>query len=157
MTKPAAIQGDYVDLRFVKGRKVCQLVVEFPIEAGSELVRQFGTPLPDQTVPVAVARMNVGNGSEHPEIKERRRMDELPYPQQAALLCKDMRFTKFLEETGVLERADDIEGLSPEQETATAVRKYCDINSRAQFATNQYAAQKWRDLFADYEAWKEAA
>jgi hypothetical protein len=56
--RTAIIEGTYSDLRFVKGRKVAQMVVEVPLELAGKLVEAFGTPNPANPSWVAVARLN---------------------------------------------------------------------------------------------------
>lgn len=44
----AAFKDTYSDLRFVKSRKVAQVVVELPIEEASRFVEAFGAPDPSK-------------------------------------------------------------------------------------------------------------
>ena len=150
MTSPAAIQGDYVDLKFIKSRKVCQIVVEVPIEAGPSVVQAFGTPLPDKNIPVALARLE----SQPEPAKKKRKMEEMQRSQQAGLLCTDRRFQTFMVERHDaniwMDAQDDIR----EQSCATAVRQLCNVNSRAQFdGPNEKAAAAWDTLYSEYQAW----
>ena len=138
----AVIQGDYVDLRFVKSRKVCQIVIECPIELGQQIVRAFGTPLPDTTIPVALARLNE---AAQPKEPERRSFNQLKPSQQAGILCGQGDFRTF-----VLERGAHFEPQSPED----AVRCLCEVTSRAELDTNSMAATLWQSLRSEFEVWK---
>ena len=145
----AAIKGDYVDLRFVKGRKVLQIVVECPIEAGPSVVQAFGTPNPETNIPVALARLN-----EEPKpepVKERRSFDELRPSQQAGMLCQQGDFRTFLaERSGCTHfKTLDIDM------AADDVREHCEVHSRADLDTNPTAAGLWQSLRAEFEAWKQ--
>ena len=148
MTDAAAIQGDYVDLRFVKSRKVCQIVVEVPIEAGPEVVQAFGTPRPDTSVPVALARLQ----AQSEPTKERRKFEDLKRSQQAGMLCQEQRFRAFLkEEKGFAIR---FPAQTDEDQAATFVRQHCNVNTRSAFDTNDQAAAKWDTLYSEYVQWQ---
>jgi hypothetical protein len=67
--------------------------------------------------------------------------------QQAAMMCDDKRFWKFLEHHGARL------SVSSEYLAREAVCKWCDIESRAELDTNPEAAARWRNLRAEYEAW----
>lgn len=126
----AAIQGDYVDLRFVKGRKVCQVVIEIPIEAGEKFVAAFGTPNPASGVPVALARITTNARAERKGGK---------LAQRAGILCNERSFQMFME-------AHDAD------EAAEAVRKLCGIGSRADLDHDENAATRFLTLESRYIA-----
>lgn len=137
MTSPAAIQGDYVDLRFVKGRKVCQVVIELPIEAGASFVAAFGTPNPSIGVPVALARID-------PDAKPERKGGKLA--QRAGILCGEGGFQKFLEEHSSHRVTDQVSA-------AHAIRTICGVVSRADLDYNEVAARTFKDLETGYKSW----
>lgn len=141
MNAPAAIQGDFVDLRFVKGRKVCQIIIEIPIEAGASFVAAFGTPNPATTVPVAIARLG---GSQEQERKGGK------LAQKAGILCSEGAFAVFLTEEGVknCKTADDCK---------EAIYLVCGVNSRVDLDHDGEAAVKFKELEASYKAWLVAA
>lgn len=134
MNKPAAMQADYVDLRFVKTRKVMQITLEMPIEAGAAFVAAFGTPDPANGVPVAIARLD-------PTAKPERKGGKLA--QRAGILCGEGAFQKFLRE--LCSRSD--------YDTATLLRSVCLIDSRADLDHDAEAARRFTDLEASYKAW----
>ena len=137
MTAPVAIQGDYVDLRFVKGRKVCQVVIEIPIEAGESFVASFGTPNPANGVPVALARIQVG--AQPVAEPERKQWDELSLAQQAGILCSDKQFQNW-------------GGFMNAEHAAQWLRDRCHISSRADLDKNLDAARTFREINSQYRA-----
>jgi hypothetical protein len=150
----AAIQGDFVDLRFVKGRKVCQIVIETPIEAGGAIVSAFGTPDPAITIPVVLARMNGTLREVEPEkIESTKALPEQKggkLSRDAAFLCQTGSFHKFLIEHAF--------GDAKDIETATDIlRNECGVQSRAELDHNQDAARRFREIKSNYDAWMMAA
>ena len=142
MAAPAAIQGDFVDLRFVKGRKVCQIVIEIPIEAGASFVAAFGTPDPSKSVPVAIARLN-------PECsKAERKGGELA--RKAGIICNEGAFWAFMKEQsmGAPRNAE---------EAADALRTTLKIESRADLDHDERAATEFRFIESSYKAWMAVA
>ncbi len=71
--------------------------------------------------------------------KPRKRWDDLTPPQQAGIRCADVEFQQWLS-------AFDA------QEAAEAVRRICGVKSRAEFATDEAAAERWRNLDHDFLA-----
>lgn len=143
----AAIKGNYADLKFIKTRGVVQIVIECPIEEGSAIVSAFGTPQPSAEIPVAVARLNEGTkpAIEQPaEPRGQRKLADLPYPQQAALLCDNDLFRRWLLET------------HGDSDPADLVRKACGVKSRAEILPGTYAEGHWLKMRSAYEAWKLA-
>jgi hypothetical protein len=135
----AAFSGDYVDLRFVKSRKVAQVVVELPIEQAAAFVAAFGAPNPSTGVPVALARLAAAQ--EQQPAKERRKFSELPPSQQAAMRCNEPDFQRFL-------------SVGDPVEAARKVRMACRVESRAELNSNANAASAWQQLEAGYFAWQ---
>jgi hypothetical protein len=140
MPAPAAFSADYVDLRFVKSRKVAQVVVEIPIEQAAAFVAAFGTPDPSQSVPVALARLVQQHEKAGEPAKERRRFAELPPSQQAAMRCNEPGFWHFL-------------GVKDAGQAAERVRGLCFVKSRSELNTSPELAARWRTIDDDYYAW----
>jgi len=139
MPAPAAFSGDYVDLRFVKSRKVAQIVIELPIEQSAAFVAAFGTPNPSTCVPVALARL-----SKEPEPaarKDKRRFSELQPSQQAAMRCNEVSFQQFL-------------GAQDMEDAARIVRARCNVSSRSHLNADENAAESWRLLDNEYFGWQ---
>jgi hypothetical protein len=145
----AALSGDYVDLRFIKSRKVCQVIIEIPIEQGGAFVQAFGTPNPATGVPVAIARLQE---PEKPATeKPKRQWSDMSRAQQAGIACNEPDFRRFLalDCDGILMLDLDM--------TADAVRHECGIKSRSELDTNKEAAKKWDKLYSDYQLWRRGA
>lgn len=140
MSKPAAFQATYSDLRFVKSRKVAQVTLELPLEQAGDFVEAFGTPNPANEVWVAIARLTVES-----QQKERRAFAELPIAQQAALTCDRNDFRRFL-------RSKGFAAISAES-AAAAIRELCKIESRSELATNARAACVFQKLTHEFEDW----
>lgn len=144
MTAPAAMKADYCDLRFIKGRKVCQIVLELPIEAGAQFVSMFGTPDPSKTIPVGIAKLD-------PNAKPERKGGKLA--QKAGILCAEGAFRKFLAEKFPCEGI----AMFDLDMAASELRFQCGVSSRAELDHNEEAARKFHDITTNYEAWKIAA
>jgi hypothetical protein len=139
MTKPAAITGDYTDIRFIKGRKVAVINIEIPIEAAGAFVEAFGTPNPATGVPVAIARLDPSAGAERKGGK---------LAQQAGIICQEPAFKKFIEE-----KYNELLPCEP----ADFVRHMCGVLSRAELDHHESAGRRFKDVKLEYEAWKVAA
>ena len=158
MTK-AAISALFSDLKFIKTRSVCQIILETPIEAGPEIVAAFGTPLPGSEIPVAIARLHDGAAdkpssteptSEQSAAPSPRTIDDMPYPQQAALLCKQEPFQAFMNR---VEPNWDFPMEQKEEENAAfLVREFCDVKSRSELQPGTVAAAKWVGLYQAYKS-----
>lgn len=175
MSTDRAIAAEYCDLKFIKGRKVAQIIMEIPIEKASEFVEKFGTPLPDRSVPVAIARLNeVGakrvstrlaggppperaprHDGEHSTLVPQEPALLRPLSQQCAMTCLGARFHRFLEET----RSHHIGKTAQVDEEGAAdyVRWWCGVESRSELDRNELAACKWKELYHEYQAWLRAA
>jgi hypothetical protein len=161
MTKPAAVAGTYSDLRFIKGRKVAQVVIEIPIEAAQSFADAFGMPNPTSETWVAMARMSKGRPSPEPreEVKPEpvgtppkaaRRFRDLPLPQQAALRCQEPAFWRYLAER---------EGSGPvgsSDGAADEVRSICGVTSRSEIKNGTDAGERWHILNGSFEVWMMA-
>lgn len=80
---------------------------------------------------------------------ERREWRELQPSAQAAIRCNEPVFWAFLREEMNQRVADS-------DTAATAVRKICNVNSRAHFNTNHVARVLWHSLDQKFTLWKEA-
>jgi hypothetical protein len=138
MTDASVAQGTFADFRLIKGRKVCQIVIEVPIEqADQALAALGGLPQPATEAWVALARL---------ETKERvvPLKSDTKLSLEAVWRCQDPLFQRYLK-------------VSNEGEAAEAVRKFCGISSRAGLNTDPGAAMAWRTLDGQFLAWKRGA
>lgn len=149
MTKPAAIAGVYADLKTVKTRSVCQVIIEIPIEHGKDIVDAFGFPQPGNEVNVAIARIHaeVEAKPSNPETPTSgvsasapRKFHEMPLPSQIALRCQTLAFQNYIQ----------VEG---EEEAAEWVRNYLKVSSRAEVQPGTEAAERWCALDIRYQDW----
>lgn len=98
MSDARAITADFASLKWINGRKVLQIICEVPTERTEEVLAKLGNPS-GEGIPVAIAVLDI-----QPDVKKdlaenaekaKRRFEELPYSQQAALLCKDGCFRHY--------------------------------------------------------------
>ncbi|MFG1462319.1 hypothetical protein V5F77_05410 [Xanthobacter sp. DSM 24535] len=152
MSSPAAIQATYSDLKIVKGRKVAQIICEIPLEQAEAFVAAFGMPLGATETWVAIARLDLNAPASAPVAekpsdaeKPRKRWEDLPLPQQAAIRCEEEAFRNFLgEKYAVFNHANS---------AAEYVRKYCGVNSRADIGGTTDSAREWKRLESYYQFW----
>jgi hypothetical protein len=143
---PAAIQGTFAEVKFIKTRKVCQIVIELPIEqADAALSALGGVPRPDAERWVAVAQLDptaVVKPSE--PAKERRAFCDLPMSQQAALKSEDPVFVKWL-------RHEFGECFDGDAGAAQIIRGLCQVSSRSEILPGTRAGDRWIELLREYE------
>jgi hypothetical protein len=139
MTDAPVTQGTFADFRLIKGRKVCQIVIEVPIEqADQALAALGGLPQPATEAWVAIARL---------ETKERvvpLKSDNTKLSFEAVQRCRDPLFQRYMV-------------ASNEDEAAELVRKFCGVSSRGGLNTDPDAARAWRVLEGRFLAWKRGA
>jgi hypothetical protein len=140
---PAAIRGCYSDLKLIKGRKVAQIHIEIPIEQAEQFVAAFGIPNAAEETWVALARLDLVNDNGKPN--DNWKPDEINVAQHCALVCQKPTFWEYLQS-----RSIHCEG---EQDAATYVRRWCEINTRADLATNEKARGRWEWLESHYDDW----
>jgi hypothetical protein len=135
----AAMQADYCDLKIIKTRKVIQVVLEIPQEAGDAFIAAFGLPRSDKNVPVAIARLDPTAKAEKPKGGK--------LAQRAGIVCGEPAFLQFLLD------AHATEFRSWSEDPAAFVRCYARVGSRAELDHRPEAAQKFNNLMAEYNAW----
>ena len=145
----SAISGDYVDLRFVKGRKVAVIHVEIPMEAADDFLAKFGAPRPAEGVPVALARLLPGK-TEEAAPKAPRKFDALALPQQAALMGDREAFWAFVREK--LRRP-----CNSAETAANVIRTECGVASRSEIRPNTVAGEEFIRLRDSFDAWMRTA
>ena len=153
MNDARAITADFASLKWVNGRKVLQIICEVPMANTEEVLAILGTPLPGVGTPVQISPLDI-----EPDIKKdlaknaerikqaekvKRNFEDLPYSQQAALLCKDKQFREHYCTIGIIN--GEVKVLN-EQEAAQKLRETLGLNSRKELddATNSSARFKFQ-------------
>lgn len=149
----AAIKATYSDLKVIKGRKVCQVICEIPLEQSTAFVEAFGMPNPAAETWVAIARLT--DGAERGQAKQEKiikRWGDFPLSQQAAMRCGEPAFWRFLDEEGHSQPAP-----VSAHEAADAVRELCGVSSRSDIGKTEESVRKWKALDAAYQFWLRSA
>lgn len=149
----AAMDADYVDLKFIKSRKVCQVVVEIPIERGDEFVKKFGTPSPATGVPVALARLQDSELKQQLKASvehEKKKWADMPRSQQAACAGSWPDFRQFLD-------CRVLADVETEDAARSAICLLTGVISRTELDTSEEAAARWDYLYSQYELEKRGA
>ena len=136
---PDVLKATYADLKTVKTRSTCQLILELPIEALTDVVALLGAPVPGNEVWVAVARLRPEAVQEPAAIEHK---SQKSLAQLAGIICNEPAFWKFAQVNGADEAAD-------------YVRVYCGVTSRSALDSNDDAASKFKTLKADYRIWRD--
>jgi hypothetical protein len=156
MKDAAIINGEFTDLKFIKSRKVCQVVIEVPIEHGPLVVAAFGTPNPAVSVPVAIARLARSSMVEHPTFNrgvagsspvEPAKPKGGKLAQRAGIICNEEAFLRFMFDRYSRQYP------AASSDPAWFIRDYCGVSSRADLDHNPEAAAKFKKLLDDYEIW----
>jgi hypothetical protein len=146
MTDQAVTQGCFSDFRLIKGRKVCQIVIEVPIEQADQALSALGgLPQPATEAWVALARLETK--AKVTPIKP----DNTKLSFESVMRCKEPAFQAFLRENEAFFNVRD------EVTAADAVRRLCGVESRSGLNTDPLAARLWRGLDARFQAWKRGA
>jgi hypothetical protein len=136
----AAFKATYSDLRFVKSRKVAQIVLELPIEQADSFIQAFGSPNPASETWCAIARLAINQSPTKPD-KPHKSWDQLRLSQQAAIRCSDETYRHWL-------CVDD------EESAKAQVRKACQVDSRAELDTDPEASARWHEMETEFATWK---
>lgn len=157
MSEAAAFAATFTDFRLIKGRKVCQVHLELPIERAEEFVRAFGIPDPSKETWVGIARLNAEPEKSviepgKPTQAQKRRWEDLLPAQQAGIACSDPQFRRWLKEETSWQFLD---GQPEDEEAAKAIRIYCGVSSRSELKPGSPSAAKWRQLYDSYTLWRD--
>jgi len=129
-----AISATFSDLRTVKGRKMCQLVFEIPVEGAEAAIKLLGFPRPDNPQWVGIAPLAIapdaGTTTERQKVEQDRRV------QLAGILCGDAQFQTWFWDQ---EYCDG----SSKEDVAEGLRRACGIKSRKELATNPDAKSRF--------------
>lgn len=141
----AAIQAVYTDYKRVKGRKVHQVVFEVPSEKWPEVYKVLGEPDIETSQWFGIAAMNVTEKAETPEDQGKN------YTANAAMMVKEESFRRFL---GSCYSEDYV--MTP-VEADKDVKARLNIKSKSELNTDNAAAERWKGLRSQYDAWMAAA
>lgn len=133
------LKATYADLKTVKTRSTCQLILELPIEALTDVVALLGAPVPGSEVWVAVARLRPEAVQQEPEQLEPPRPQK-SLAQIAGIICAQPAFWKYI-------------NVADANAAADYVRGHCNVSSRAALDHNEDAATAFRTLNTDYKLW----
>lgn len=153
MSDAAAILATFVKLEAIGTRKIARLSFEVPIEEANRVLSALGG-YPDPANPkwVGIALVD----GEHVKPREGEAKPK-SYAKEAAILCADKRFQKFLQEECLVWwrplRADN-PNADDDDLSAEVVRQWCGVTTRADLLPGGTGGEAWRDLVARYEAWK---
>jgi hypothetical protein len=169
MNAPAAIAAQLVDVRNVGAHKSIKLTLHVPQEQAMAVMEAFGWPTGADPVPVALARLQEATagvdrsspakargeepgGAVSSSRRPQKSWHDMSAAEQAGVLCKDVKFHKFLQEMmpgpwKLLNKGDDNE------RAALIVRAHCGVKSRSEIDGNEFAMMKWRAMVSDYRAW----
>lgn len=141
MTKPAAFRATYSDLRFIKTRKVAQIVLEMPLEQADAFLAAFGTPNPAEEKWCAVARLVDHPAEEAQPEPDHHGWHELRPSAQAAIRCDDPLFWRFIM-------------VNTKERAVAAVREACGVKSRSELDKRHDARVLWEHLDGQFIEWK---
>lgn len=152
MTKPAAFQAEYSDLKFIKTRGVVSICFEVSLADfhNGELYDLLGgLPDPATSRYFAIAALT-REGAPQPNTAKAGAASwrDIPPAQQAGIRCADAIFIAFLKE-----RHSDDWHEAPD--AADCVRLICGVESRAELSSNQKARVIWHQLDEHFQAWKQ--
>lgn len=138
------LKATYADIKTVKTRGVCQIVLEMPIEGMQDAMNLLGAPVSGNEVWVAIARLK--SGTETATVTPVRKGT---LAQQAGILCGEPAFRRYL-----AEKLWDGQVIMLDLDMAAdTVRTHCGVTSRADLDKDDIAATKFHDLRADYKLW----
>jgi hypothetical protein len=151
-----AIAGTFADFKIVRGRKCAQLVIEVPLEkADAALVALGGLPNPSAERWVGIAPLTSEPKPAAQELEQhpaKRRFNEMPRAQQAAIRCQEPEFIRFLNATVIGDMGWD--AAPSKEDAAQVVRHLCGVDSRSEIDRSERARVTWDRLENDYWIWQ---
>lgn len=151
MNKPAAISAQLVRIREAPAKFAStELTIHVPEEQAMEVIAAFGWPTITKPVPVAVAKLEPSVLRQQPEKSlEVIKPKGGPLAKRAGILCEELAFLVWLQE-----KVGDYDRQIQQDYCVDYVRDRCGVESRAELDHNPEAARKFKDLVAEFEAWK---
>lgn len=143
-----AVWADFSHIRTVKGRKVCELIVEAPLEDLLEILKRLGNPVGADCIPVAIVPIKQEEVAEVLDVKPvqaaqaaapKKAWEELSCSTQAGIRCGETAFQAFL-------------GVASDDAAAREVRARCGVESRAELDKTGPKSE-WREIERLYQQW----
>ena len=132
MTPPAAISGNFADIKLVKTRSVVQMVIEIPIERAKEVTDAFGWPQPGSEIHVAVARMRIQDNTLAQKAKPSKQPAQ-SRAERARRLCGVQKFRDWaVKRFAPGESWRDISAADQYKFTSDWIKEYCGVNSKSE-------------------------
>ena len=164
----AAISGTFADYRLVKSRGVLQIVIECPVEEQAAVFAALGYPMPGESLPVAVARLQASAAEAStpsvltavvPERAENRDANSFNPLTHYGRGCSDppaeSRDATIVKRAGILssdKRFWAWINVADAEAAAAFIRRACAVESRRDLATNTGAAIRFQGLLDEYLA-----
>jgi hypothetical protein len=123
-----------------------QIILEIPIEEGTDFVQKFGVPHAGNPTYFGLARIDPDKVSQPDPRPHKPVAEDKKLVQQAGICCSDIRFRTFLHERGMI-------STKSEDETISAVREFCGVGTRAQIKPGTHAGDQWIYLHGCFVAW----
>jgi hypothetical protein len=161
MSELPALLAVYSDIKVVKTRGAVQIIFEMPLSEMKRAVDLLGAPLADQSVWVGIARVDpnkvpqpeapvqIEHANDEGEYEDEPLKPPRPLSQIAAMLCGIGAFQQF-----ICEESDGWDHRPNTDEAAEWLRSNCGIKSRTELNTNEVAAQRFKKIRSQYEAWR---
>lgn len=143
------IAGALVDVRNINTHKVVRLSIEVPAERAGAVLQAFGWPTGVDPIPVAIARLVAPAEKLAPHAIEGGPSN---FAKEAAIIAGSPFFRTFLGERYLTNG----EAVTAERAT-DFIRSHCRVHSRRALEPGTPAGNRFRDLRAEYEAWKHVA
>lgn len=145
----AVIAATFSDLKLIRGRKVCQLVFEIPVEQAQAATAALGFPHSETWC--AIARLNKTSGpcpTRGPEqAAGDRALDAAPAAPKpnstrAVMMAKDVAFQRYTQS-------------ADEAEADKAIKLFCRVDSKAELNAPP-ASMMFERLRHDFNVWRLA-
>lgn len=148
MSDAAAIKATFADYKRIKSRKVMQVIFEVPLETWPRDYKVLGEPEIETSQWFAIARME---GAKEPASTPKEQGSNLA--ANAALTVQEGSFSCFIQEiypnVCYIATANNCLKFSAD----AALKEALGIKSKSELNTDPAAAQRWRELRSEYEAW----
>lgn len=138
----------YADIKTVKTRGVCQVVLEMPIEGMPDAFALLGAPVPGNEVWVAVARLRTVADGAVAVIEPPTKRGTLA--QQAGILSNDGAFIRYAHEHATGD--EEFSGMS-EEGAAEYIRFHCGVKSRADLDKDEEAGKRFQEMRSAFRLW----